>query len=178
MLLLCVLLVSCAKEDDWISRRYPNRRFFFFKEEHPTSILFAAYTNPGTWVYAYCTGSGTKDFIHVFIESNAQKANQEEHIISSERERRAEYRMGASNTIGLIIGCTYFDGPRAYDRICPNCTLMMPLHWTNGNATHVTCDKCHREYDLDTGAIYSGDDGQALLRYGCSYDGNCLYVGN
>ena len=175
--LFALLLASCEKADDWISRRYPGRRFFFFHQEHPTSLLFAAYQNPGMWVYVYCRGDGVKDYRHVYVQSNDEQMGVEDNVVSTERERRAAYILGASNEIGLIVGCTFFNGPKAYDRICPNCTTLQALRWTQ-HTQHVACQKCKREYDLETGAIVAGDGGEALLRYGCSYDGNCLYVGN
>ncbi len=178
-----VLLSSCDNVDDWISRRYPGRCFFFFYLEHPTSILFAAYKTPGMWVYAYTENVLTNNNRHVYIQSGSSTSQQEIHDITTAREKSCRYVMGARNDIGLIIGCTYFNGPRAYDRTCPNCPTIQTLRWAY-NAQHVECSKCKRTYDLETGAIVDGDKGEALMRYGITYDetradhDKVLYVGN
>ncbi len=175
LVLLTTLLWSCADVDDWISRRYPGRRFFFFHMEHPTSILFAAYKNPGMYVYAYTrVVNGIR---HVYIQSSDSSTPAEDNLITTEREKRATYIVGASSEIGLIIGCSNFNGPKAYDRCCPNCAGYQALSWAK-NVQHVTCRRCNREYDLETGAIVGGSDGDILMRYGVAFDGEKLYVGN
>ena len=173
--LLITTLWACTKVDDWISRRYPGRRFFFFEQEHPTSLIFSAYKSPGMYVYVYTRVVDQKR--HVYVQSNDSRMPAEDNLITTERESRAAYLVGAVNEIGIIIGCSNFNGPKAYDRICPNCASYQAMAWAK-NVQHVVCNRCKREYDLETGAIVSGDDGDALMRYGISYDGSKLYVGN
>jgi nitrite reductase/ring-hydroxylating ferredoxin subunit len=173
--LTVIVLCSCADTDDWISRRYPGRRFFFFYEEHPTSLLFAAYKSPGMYVYVYTKiNHGVR---HVYVQSNDARMLPEDNAITTERESRAPYFVGANSEIGLIVGCSFFNGALAFDRICPNCTGYQPLAWAE-NAQHVKCAKCKRTYDLGTGAIVDGEKGEVLMRYGIAFDGTKLYVGN
>lgn len=178
-----MLLTACDNSIDWISRRYPGRRFFFYYLEHPASIVFAAYKTPGMWVYAYTDNQVVNTRRNVYIKGNGARAQEEQHAMTTERELRAPYVMGAVNSIGLIIGCTYFNGPKAYDRTCPNCATYQALVWAT-IAQHVECPKCKRKYDLETGVIVSGDKGEPLMRYGVTYNenqpdhGKVLYVGN
>jgi hypothetical protein len=167
-------IVAC-KEDDPISRRYPCR-FYFYYEPHPTSLIFSAYRSPGMYVYVYSTveSNGRR---HVCVQTNDKNTTFEDNVISGEKELRAPYMLGARNDLGLILGCTNFSGPVAYDRVCPNCDALTPLHWT-GNRQQMECPSCKRTYDLETGAILSGDNGHALLRYGINFDGSRLSVGN
>jgi hypothetical protein len=174
LLALCLLLLAC-KEDDPISRRYPCR-FFFYHEPHSTSLIFSAYNAPGMYVYVYTTVE-TNGRRHVWAQSNDGKMPTEDNVISTDIELRAPYMLGARNDLGLILGRTNFSGPTAYDRVCPNCEGLTPLHWT-GNRQQVECPRCKRTYDLETGVILSGDRGDALLRYGINFDGNRLSVGN
>ena len=103
----------------------------------------------------------------------------EDNIISTDKEvSYTAYLLGANNAIGLIVGMTNFNGLVAYDRICPNCTGMRALAWSEENRQHVFCHSCKRTYDLETGTLVDGDDGDALLRYGCSFNGTLLSVGN
>jgi len=61
--------------------------------------------------------------------------------------------------------------------VCPNCSMLQPLRW-HANRQQVQCPACQRVYELETGAISSGADGDALLRYNISLDGTRLSVGN
>jgi nitrite reductase/ring-hydroxylating ferredoxin subunit len=174
--LLALLLFSCGPADDWISRRYPNRRFFFFQQEHPTSQLFSIFT-ASNYSYYYVYSATVGGVRHIYVQSSNSAAPPEDHPITTDRERNAPFLMGATNETGLIIGLSNFNGPLAYDRICPNCSGYQPLRWASV-ATHVTCSKCQREYDLETGAVIAGEGGEHLMRYGISYDGTKIYVGN
>lgn len=174
---LLMMPSSCKKEDDVISRRYPCR-FQFYAEQHPTSIIFSACKSPGSYVYIYTKvlANGVR---HVYAQSNDEKTPTEDNIISTDKELNyTAYLLGANNEIGLIVGCTNFNGLAAYDRTCPNCTGMRPLGWSSQNRQQVFCNACKRTYDLETGAITTGSKGDALLRYGCNFDGARLNVGN
>ena len=166
--------LACT-EEDLISRRYPCR-FYFYQEPHPTSLIFAAYRSPGAYVYVYSQIDNTGRR-HVYVQSNDGKTPLEDNVISTDLELKAPYVLGANNEMGLIVGCTNFNGPAAYDRTCPNCATRQPLSWAT-NRQQVRCNKCLRTYSLDTGGIVEGDDGDALMRYNISFDGSRLYVGN
>ena len=170
------LLLSCEKVDDLVSRRYPCR-FLFDGQQHPTSLLLAAVKSPGTYVYVTTTGNGQTAVRHVYVTSNDGKTPREDNIIRTDRENYSTYQLGASNDIGIFVGCTNFNGPVAYDRACPNCTSLTALDFS-GNRQQVSCPKCSRSYALETGAIIEGSDGDALMRYVVSYNGTILTVGN
>ena len=174
-LMAAVMLAACAAEDI-ISRRYPCS-FVFNYEHHPTSLLFAAAQNPGTYVYVTTKGDGKASVRHVYVNSNDGKTPQEDNVISTDIENYTSYSLGASNSIGLFIGTTNFNGLWAYDRACPNCSSLQAMNWT-GNRQQVICPRCQRTYELETGAIISGDEGSSLMRYYCSFDGSILRAWN
>lgn len=174
-LILLLTMLACS-EDDPISRRHPCR-FFFYYEPHPTSLIFSAYRSAGMYVYVY-TKTESNGRRHVYVQSNDGKTPLEDNIIATDIELQAPYMLGANNEIGLILGCTNFNGPRAYDRICPNCETTQSLHWKESNRQQVECPKCKRVYELETSNIVSGADGEPLMRYNINFDGNRLTVGN
>jgi len=174
--LLCALLLVACNADDIVSRRYACH-FVFSYEQHSTSLLFAAATNPGSYVYVTMTGDGKTTARHVYVTSNDGKTPREDNIIATDKENYTTFQLGASNSIGLIIGLTNFNGLWAYDRSCPNCAAMRALQFS-GNRQHVSCDKCGRTYALETGAITDGPAGTALMRYYCAFDGTMLRAWN
>ena len=99
------------------------------------------------------------------------------YLIGTDKENYTTYQLGASNSIGLFIGLTNFNGLWAYDRLCPNCGGSQALDFT-GNRQQVGCGKCKRTYDLETGSIVSGTSGEALMRYFCAFDGSLLRAWN
>ena len=169
------LFSSCEAEAP-VSRKYICSFVFSYKE-HATSLLFAAAQNPGTYVYVTTKGDGKTSVRHVYVNSNDGKTPQEDNVISSDLENYSSYVLGASNSIGLFIGTTNFNGLWAYDRACPNCTNLQAMNWT-GNRQQVVCPRCQRTYELETGAILSGDEGSPLMRYYCSFDGSLLRAWN
>ena len=169
------LLASC-QADGIVNRRYACH-FVFSYEQHSTSLLFAAARNPGSYVYVTVTGDGKTTARHVYVTSNDGKTPREDNIIATDKENYTTYQLGASNSIGIFIGLTNFNGLWAYDRQCPNCGGSQALDFT-GNRQQVGCQKCHRTYDLETGSIVSGTDGDALMRYFCSFDGTLLRAWN
>lgn len=176
--ILCVLLIAliACKADEIVSRSNLCR-FVFNYDLHPTSLLFAAARNAGYYVFVTTEGDGKTTVRHVYVTSNDGKTPREDNIISTDRENYSSYQLGANNSIGLIIGMTNFNGLWAYDRSCPNCISLKALEWT-GNRQQVICNKCQRTYDLETGNIISGEAGESLMRYFCSFDGSLLRAWN
>ncbi len=181
-LLLCVLMTftSCTKENNMISDRY-RCIFHFYRQIYPTSMLFAAYSSPGTYVGVYTKMEMDKDkgvtYRYVYVESNSKNTPVERNRIEAQVALNVPYQLGASNEIGLIVGCTNFNGPVAYDRTCPNCIGTYPLSWVDARQ-QVTCKNCNRIYELETAAIISGADGDPLMRYMVSMDDVRLNVWN
>ena len=169
------LLISCEAEAP-ISRKYVCH-FVFSYRDHATSLLFAAAQNPGTYVYVTTKGDGKTSVRHVYVNSNDDKTPQEDNIISTDLENYSSYVLGASNSIGLFIGTTNFNGLWAYDRACHNCSNLQAMNFT-GNRQQVICPRCQRTYELETGAIINGDEGSSLMRYYCSFDGSILRAWN
>jgi len=176
LIFLISILFSCDKATDTISRRYPCR-FIFDGQQHPTSLVFAAVKSPGTYVYVTTTGDGRTTARHVYVTLNDGKTPREDNVIRTDRENYSAFQLGASNDIGLFIGCTNFNGPVAYDRACPNCVSLTALDFA-GNRQQVHCSKCNRTYDLETSAIITGGEGEPLMRYAVTYNGTILTVGN
>ena len=146
-------------------------------DTHSTCLAFAAVQSPGMYVSITTKGDGRTTVRHVYVTSNEKGAKTEDVIIRNDDENYRTFALGRSNDVGLIVGCTNFSGPTAYDRSCPNCETLETLDFT-GNRQHVGCDKCGRTYMLETGAIVTGTKGDPLLRYGVVFDGNRLSVGN
>ena len=174
--LLCTLMLIACEADDIVSRRHPCN-FVFSYEQHSTSLLFAAARNAGSYVYVTTSGDGKTSARHVYVTSNDGKTPREDNIIATDKENYTTFQLGANNNIGLFIGLTNFNGLWAYDRVCPNCGGSQALDFT-GNRQQVACGKCQRTYDLETGGIISGSDGDALMRYFCSFDGSLLRAWN
>jgi len=178
LLLLCLLtaVLSCKKEEDIISRRYPCR-FQFNGELHTTSIILSACKSPGSYVYIYT--KILKNVRHVYAQSNDGRTPTEDNVIATDKEANySAYLLGANNEIGLIVGCTNFSGVTAFDRVCPNCAALQPLTWSKENRQRVVCNSCKRTYELETGTLVEGAEGDGLLRYGCNFNGVFLSVGN
>lgn len=174
---LSVLLLFCACEaQNPISREY-RCWFLFSYTDHPTSLLFTAVQNPGSYAYVTTRGDGKKSARHVTVKFNDPSVPLEDNIIRTDLENNLRYDLGANNDIGLIIGCTNFDGPRAYDGSCPNCPTLRAMNWS-GNRQQVTCSQCSRTYSLDTGNIISGEEGSSLMRYNCAFDGTTVRAWN
>jgi nitrite reductase/ring-hydroxylating ferredoxin subunit len=169
------LLTSC-QADGIVSRRY-GCHFVFSYEQHSTSLLFAAARSAGTYVYVTMAGDGKTTARHVYVTSNDGKTPREDNIIATDKENYTTFQLGASNSIGIFIGLTNFNGLWAYDRQCPNCGGSQALNFT-GNRQQVGCGKCQRIYDLETGGIVSGEQGDPLMRYFCSFDGTLLRAWN
>lgn len=174
MMLAILVLTGCGAQDS-ISRE--NRCWFLFSyTDHPTSILFNIVQNPGCYAYVTTRGDGKSSPRHVVVRSNDASTPIEDNLIRTAPENELRYELGASNDIGLIIGMTNFNGQRAYDGCCPNCSYTA-MDWT-GNRQHVKCSKCSRTYSLETGNITEGSEGRSLLLYNCTFDGTALRAWN
>ena len=172
---LILLLSSCDAEYPF-SQLYPC--YFALKyQTHPTSLAFAAVQSPGMHVSVTVSGDGRTTARHVYVTSNDGKTPREDNIIRTDEENYRTFQLGRSNSVGLVVGCTNFSGPMAYDRSCPNCTSLQALNFTR-NGQQVGCDKCGRTYDLETGGIVEGERGESLMRYECRFDGAWLTVTN
>ena len=116
MTLLAVLLVAnSCKEDEIFSRDY-RVAFRFYTAYHSASILTRSIDNRGMFCIVKSQLRGS--VFHLLITSNDMKTT-EDLPITAEVERRtiAAAYMGAGNA--LFIGCSQFDGPKAYDGQCP-----------------------------------------------------------
>lgn len=171
---VAAVLMSCSDAEEEYSTKYPCV-FTFYTQSHPTSLLTLALDNPGTYVNVkveLVKGAHRLDI------SSGNGHDRETVLITTDRENYQIGNVGADNCI--IVGCSTFDGLRAYDGQCPNCLIdysgnRFPLVWAD-NGQAVTCGKCGRRYELN----YDGrtDDGRALLRYHVAYDGAVLVVRN
>jgi hypothetical protein len=174
---LLLALVCCACDGDFpYSRRYACHLMLNY-ELHSTSLVFAAVKSPGMYVSITTKGDGHTSVRHVYVTGNEKGATTEDIIIRNDDENYRTFQLGRSNETGLIVGCTNFAGPVAYDRSCPNCDSLEPLDFT-GNRQQVSCGHCSRTYLLDTGGIVSGNPGEALLLYSCQFNGTWLVVTN
>lgn len=184
-LLFCLTVLAGCDAEDLISTRFPCS-FYFNPKLHPgTSIETAlALYNLGNYTFISVKNDG---IWHIYSTLNDGRNFTEDIKITTDRtegwdNRIKTHALGANN--GIIIGRSNFQGLVAWDRQCPNCITQYggtnyPLE-LNGIRQSVMCKKCKRTYSLDTGAITEGAEGEALMRYGISYDGlGCpVRVGN
>jgi len=171
----CLLLTAC--EADPSIDHSSKCSFTFSYDDFPTSQIFVAAQNPGSYVFVSTKGDGKNTMRHVYVTSNYYQSPTEDNIITNAIYNNLNYLLGSTNEIGLIIGCSNFNGLRAYDRCCPNCTTLRALQWT-GNYQKVVCNSCKRVYDLETATISEGDKGSSLRRYNCMFNGTALNVWN
>jgi len=177
LLIVSAVLTVMACEGDYpYSRRYPCH-FLLKYQTHQTSLAFSAVQTPGTYVSVTTTGDGRNTVRHVYVTSNDGKTPVEDNVIRNDDENYRTFQLGRSNSVGLIVGCTNFNGPVAYDRSCPNCTALKALEYCR-NRQHVSCEACGRTYMLDTGGVVDGERGEPLMRYECRFDGAWLSVTN
>lgn len=162
-------LTACEKAEEQYSSTYPCV-FTFYTQYHPTSLLTLALDNPGS--YAMVKVSLMQGVHRLAISSNNGQ-DTENVTISTDRENYQIGNVGADNCI--IVGCSTFNGLRAYDGQCPNCLSdytnnSFPLTWAN-NGQAVECARCGRVYELN----YDGrpdTGGKALLQYRVTYGGS------
>ena len=176
MVCLTLVTVMGCEADSFINRD-STVYFAFSYSDYPTSQLFVAAQNPGSYAFVWTRGDGKSTPRHVYVQINDGKTPLEDNIITNAILNNLRYLLGSYNEIGLIVGCTNHNGRWAYDRCCPNCTVYRALQWT-GNRQKVVCNECHRVYDLETSDIIEGDQGASLRRYYCTYNGVLLEVKN
>lgn len=169
-------LCACDKAEEEYSRDYPCA-FAFNTQLHATSMLARVLDNPGSFVRVDVRMT---QGIHRLTISSNNGTDKEEIPITTDRENYRIGNVGAANSI--IVGCSVFNGPCAYDSQCPNCIVTgggtgtsIMLTWTNGGQA-VTCGKCKRNYELN----YDGrpTDGRPLMRYRVGFNGSEITVHN
>ena len=179
VVMVLVLLSSCGQ--DPISRYYPTRLYVALST-HIGTLLETAVSSPGTVVKVSL--KSYNGAVQVVTTSSTGKS---EPITLSDLEKR--YTVGSSNIFYLgannglfLCYSSWSQQPMAWDAQCPNCVntnINSPLVWSTSSSNEVVCPKCHRTYNLWTGAITSGADGEALMRYIVSYAaGRTLTIGN
>lgn len=170
LLFTLVALCGCGAENS-ISNKFACR-FIFLTQNHAGNTLEVALTGYGT--YTFVSASYRNGVWHILSTPNDGKNKTEDIAITSAVEKQyASYaNLGANN--GIVIGHTNFSGLVAYDRQCPNCINQYggtnyPLQWNTQNRQQVTCSKCHRTYELETGVVVDGAEGDRLMQYPISY---------
>lgn len=175
---LCAVAVAALTACDDETEQYTNDYECYFTFEtryHQTSLLTLALDNPGSFVRVDVR---QEQGVHRLYMYSNNGRDTETVMLTTDRENYVMGTVGANNSI--IVGCTNFDGLRAYDSQCPNCLAAYtgnsyPMTWT-ANGQGLTCANCHRTYELN----YEGraNDGKPLLQYVVSYNGNTLVVQN
>lgn len=175
MVVTMVVAGACSDDvQDQYSTEYPCR-FTFDTRLHPTSLLTLALDNPGSFVRVDAVREG--NLTYLTMSSNNGRET-EQLPLTTDKENYLVGTMGANGSI--IVGCSTFNGLRAYDSQCPNCLKertgnAFPLTWTaNGQA--VECATCSRRYELN----YDGraDNGAPLLQYKVGRNATTLSVYN
>lgn len=191
-ILFIVAVLSACSGEDTISRRYPCR-FRYDTSLHRTGLIIDAMNNYLDFVKVQVTvyRRGTNADLHQVIATN-RNGKTETTTLSTDWENYAYtpyVALGAAGTQGAIfIGRTNFNGYRAYDAQCPNCTeqynnlYKYTLTWTE-NGQELYCSNCKRTYSLETGAVTSngkGKDDHMLMTYIVTYNGlgSQLIAGN
>lgn len=166
--------VACDSGEERYSMDYPCL-FTFNTQLHITSALTRCLDNPGSFVRVDVKKE--LGVFNLFIYSNNGK-EQEKITLATDKENYQMGQVGANNSI--IIGCSNFNGLKAYDAQCPNCLdaytgINYPLSFSSNGQT-VSCSKCERIYQLNTEGIT--DNGLRLIEYRPRYDGRMLVVRN
>ncbi len=168
------LLTACSDAEPRFSTTYPCN-FFFWGDLHRGAALLRTVDNPG--LYAIVTSQDRNGITTLSVSLN-DGVTKETIALTTEKEQRHNYSaMGANRA--LIIGCSNFEGLKAWDRQCRYCLdnstqTNFPLTFVN-NGRSVKCSNCDREYNLENGISL---DGHRLLEYAARYDGTLLRVNN
>lgn len=178
VLLAVASLCSCDKAEETYGSNYPCA-FSFDTRLHPTSLLTRVMDNPGSFVRVDVRK--TQGINRLSISSN-NGIDTEDLPITTDRENYRIGNVGAANSI--IVGCSVFNGPCAYDSQCPNCIVTgdisgvsILLAWTRGGQA-VTCGKCKRSYELNYDGRPTETVGRPLMRYKIGYNGVEMTVYN
>ena len=177
LLLSSFIFLSCNSEDA-IYREY-QCYFLFDTQLHPHPCqLTAIIGNPGH--FCKVEASLEKGVRHLKTTRNYDGAT-EDVVLSTDRENQQLCVLGANNCI--IIGTSSYDNVLvAYEGQCSNCLSQYggtryPLSWQK-NGTQLSCAKCGRYYDVNNGAIASGEGGKSLYRYQAAFDGQLIRARN
>lgn len=168
-----MVVTGCDDIENTHSTDYPCR-FTFDMSLHQTSVLTRIIDNPG--LYVGVSSRKVKGVTWLTIEPNY--GEKEDFALTTERENYYSYdNMGAANS--LIVGCSNFNGLKAYDRQCPSCLRnsrnpVYSLAFT-GNKQKMECKACGRVYELETG---QSNDGVRLMEYTPRVSGSILTVTN
>lgn len=176
---VCVQLAACDTTQNEYATTY-ECRFSYDTMLHNTGVLWAAVQagNFGQWTLVRTDVRGGVRYVFAQLAAGGKE---EQTAITTERETRQSYILGAYN--GLIIGQSMLNGGQlyAYDRQCPNCLTQYGLYKYSlqpvAGGTKVQCPQCHRTYQLDNGG-FPDTDGMKLLRYRAVYNGQVLVVNN
>lgn len=174
LMLFLLLFASCDNSEERYSNEYLCQ-FTFNTQLHIASPLTRCLTNPGSFVRVDVKKE--KGVFNLYIYSNNGE-EQEKLTLATDRENYQMGQVGANNSI--IVGCSNFNGLKAYDAQCPNCLdtytgTNYPLTWGDNGQT-VNCAKCKRSYQLNTEGITN--DGLRLIEYRIRFDGKMLTVRN
>ena len=179
LLALCVMLSGCDADDRYDSPYECN--FLFYTSYHLNSPLTLALGNPGHFVTV--EKKVVNGGIHIVQTTNYGQS--EDLVISSDKETIPLRYAALGAHQRLIIGCTEFNGLRAYDGQCSNCLnqlggLNYPLQWIQ-IGRKLQCTHCQRVYDPNADGIpienaQKGD--LALYQYIVSYNEERLHVYN
>ena len=175
----CIALCACDADNEYGSPYACS--FVFFASYHPTSLLTLALGNPGT--FATVVPKTEQGVTHLVLTTNYGKQEDLPMVTEKENSRLNYSSMGANRR--LIIGCSKFNGMKAYDGQCSNCLINLgglnyPLQWTD-DGEFLRCDKCHRVYDPNAGGmpVENGQKGdRSLYQYAIQYNGETLHVYN
>ena len=166
LIVCCMLMFACDTENQY-STKY-RCSFYFDTAKHPTSILTRSLSNPGMWVFV--SVQQKQGVNHVMVSPNNGEQTEDIAMTTEIENNRINYNnLGANN--GIIVGCSNFNGIKAYDRLCPHClntSKNSSLEW-DGNYQQVKCKTCKFIYLLETGNCTT--ESLRLLEYKVAYGG-------
>lgn len=114
-----------------------------------------------------------------YVVSKSVSGQTERIPITTEREVRLTYALGAAN--GLFIGRTTAGMLVAYDMQCPNCSRENNLYrypLQINTAMEAVCGTCKRHYQLNNMGAATTSAPRKLDQYLASYNGQVLLVHN
>ncbi len=162
------LFSSCMDSEERFSKDYACQ-FVFYGDLHSVSALLRTMDNPG--LYAIVTSYDRNGITYLNVSLNDGQPSETIPLTTAKEQHINYSAMGANRA--LIIGCSNFEGIKAWDRQCRHCldnnsNVNFPLTFSN-NGRNVECQKCGRSYVLETG---SSADGVRLYEYHARYDIN------
>lgn len=164
----CMMLAVACESEPQYSTQYPCN-FYFDTAKHPTSILTRALDNLGTWTFV--SVRLRQGVNHVIVSPNSGEPDEDIAMTTEIENNRVNYNnLGAGN--GIIVGCSNFNGIRAYDRMCPGCLeggRHNRLNWNPADRQKVACPSCRRVYMPETGSCTT--ESLRLLEYKVAYAG-------